>query len=346
MNTLKAIRPNYRALRHRRSLARSVMESLSCHARAHVAIKGRITPIVRHADGSETVYDDTYNMVVNQGLDAMGGSFPTNYGNSWAAAVSVGTGNTTPTAADTTLTAGLAFTATQNPGWAGSSVATAPYNSIFTSTYQFAVGAVVGNIAEVGLLLGRTSGSQTATDRISTHALIQVGGSPGTITLTATDQLLVVYQFTFIYTADTTGSIIVTTDGTPSGSNNFTVRPYNLGNYNPSQGFNPFVPVDLANNSPNRQFYRSTGTTLAAASALNLNGTNSVCNFYNRGTYTAGTYSITFNAHFNTGTAFNDLLYGAQMTMMGFQMLFTTAFGPTSAQTMDFAFGMSWANAS
>jgi hypothetical protein len=149
------------------------------------------------------------NLITNQGMDWFGMA-PPNYNVSGQEIINthcgVGTGSTAPAITDTHLTAPLAmFPATTTLNL------TAPTTTAYVSgtpsywsyvwTYNFAVGAVVGNIAEVGV--GNTVQADTSPQLFS-HALIMVGGSPGTISVLATDALVVSYELRLII--DTTAS--------------------------------------------------------------------------------------------------------------------------------------------
>jgi hypothetical protein len=68
-------------------------------------------------------------------------------------------------------------------------------------TYNFGLGAVVGNISEVGV--GGTAAGDT-NPQLFSHALIIVGSNPGTISVLASDSLVVNYELRLII--DTTAS--------------------------------------------------------------------------------------------------------------------------------------------
>jgi len=137
------------------------------------------------------------NLITNQGLDFVAVPPSTIYwSNILNTHCSVGTGNTTPAYTDTQLTSFLSvYPATYIPSV--NSFSTSAYvpgpPAYWTGTkvYNFATGAVVGNIAEVGV------GNMTSTDtqpQLYSHSLIMISGVPGTISLTATDALTVYYE--------------------------------------------------------------------------------------------------------------------------------------------------------
>jgi len=163
-------------------------------------MQGYFRICVKHEDGTE---DDTGwfpNLITNQGMDWIG-SVPPNYNVSFGQQYlgthcGVGTGTTTPAFTDTQLTSFLAMfpPSTSNNVYGFSSsqyVAGPPAYWSGIRTYNFAIGAVVGNIAEVGI--GNTIQTDTQ-PQLFTHALIIVGGSPGTITVTSSDALVVYHE--------------------------------------------------------------------------------------------------------------------------------------------------------
>jgi hypothetical protein len=150
------------------------------------------------------------NLITNQGLDWFGMA-PPNFNVSYGQQLinthcGVGTGSTAPAITDTYLTAPLAMFPTI-PGGNVEGPTTSAYVSgtptywSYVWTYNFAIGAVVGNIAEVGV--GNTAQTDTSPQLFS-HALIIIGGSPGTISVLSTDALVVNYELRLIM--DTTAS--------------------------------------------------------------------------------------------------------------------------------------------
>ena len=131
----------------------------------------------------------------------------------------VGTGGTTPVFADTSLENFLA--ASTSAGWsANTSVLNgSDYEKESQAIYSFAIGSVVGNIAELGV-------AQSSNETADTRALFKDGvGDPTTITLTAVDQLVITYFVKKISSmTPTVGSISATVAGSPV-TIDFTIRP-------------------------------------------------------------------------------------------------------------------------
>lgn len=151
------------------------------------------------------------NLITNLGLDRMPvgdiGSF-----------LRIGTGTATPAFTDTALQAQVASTNTIQ-STSAANAGTPNYEYTWTETYEFALGAVVGNMAEIGV--GWTA---STANTLGTRARILDGAlNPTTITVTASEQLRVTYRWTFYpKITDTTGTVVI------SGvTYNYTARIYN-----------------------------------------------------------------------------------------------------------------------
>ena len=121
------------------------------------------------------------NLVLDIGLDRMGS------GNTLFQFCRIGTGTAAATASDTDLQSQSA--STSNEISTSSANAGAPnYESTTTTVFEFALGAVVGNMAEIGAGW-LTSG---ANGLFSRARINDAGGSPTTITVLATDRKSVV----------------------------------------------------------------------------------------------------------------------------------------------------------
>lgn len=125
--------------------------------------------------------------------------------------VRVGSGTTAPVATQTTLVSPLA---SSSGGQAAASAysESAPtvvsniWSSTITMTFQFGLGQVIGNVSEVGFALPNASAPT-----VHTRALVVDGnGNPTSITVTAQDQLTVIYKLTVSvpYTVQT-GQVVI-----------------------------------------------------------------------------------------------------------------------------------------
>lgn len=158
----------------------------------NVGLEGRYKFIKHKADAEGNVIPGTAktalewfdNLITNAGLDLLGSTAGDNL-----TYCRIGTGNTDPTFADTSLVAQVGSTNTAGNGGAnGLSVdSTYLYRRV---SRRFAAGTVAGvNLAEVGMAM-TASGSN-----IFSRALLRdTGGTPTTITLAADEVLDVVYE--------------------------------------------------------------------------------------------------------------------------------------------------------
>lgn len=140
-----------------------------------------------------------HNLILNIGLDRIGAR------QSLANFCRIGTGTTAPTNGDTALqsqsasTSTIVSTSTANAG-------ASTYATTMTVVYEFALGAVVGNMGEVGVGWTASTGST-----LFSRALINdVGGSPTTITVLSSEILQVTYRLTvYPQVTDATGTIVI-----------------------------------------------------------------------------------------------------------------------------------------
>lgn len=317
-----------------------------------IAAKGRFrVQVLDHSDPKnikEKDYGFFNNRIVNQGLDALGGVPPAAFvsgglslSQHLIAGIIVGTGNTAPAATDIVLAVPIAHTTTLNSESVSAGSLVAPYSNIYQAVYQFPVGGVVGNVAELGTLISNTSANYSA-GAIYSRALTQSGGAPVVIVLTATDQLIVTYQNEWILTSDIAGSFPYNLDGAIT-TINYTARPYDLGSNIVAGAYVQQVDFFNVGNGPEAHFWTNT-----AYVATNANGTISAYPASRTmGAYTAGTYTRTFTAHWNTGNSFaNRTMMGFLMNQMGFQCLFASPVTVTTTQVTDVTIQVSWANAS
>lgn len=141
------------------------------------------------------------NLITNAGLEALGeAKAPARF-------CMVGTDNTAPANTNTALGAQVAFQDGASASSAGV-VTSSPRYGWARRTYVFPQGAVIGNVAEVGV--GWNSSA------VFSRSLV----SP-TISLLAIDQLTVVYELRmYLPTSNATGSVVI--GGT---TYNYTIRP-------------------------------------------------------------------------------------------------------------------------
>jgi hypothetical protein len=175
----------------------------------HTGLQGFFKIEAKQPDGTVRVLADWFpNLITDIGLNRWGtGAIVTFCG--------VGTGTTQPAVTDTGLTTPLAFTGSFT-SLADTAQPSAPYFITLTRTFNFAQGAVVGNISEVSVGWAGANGSAWS------HARIKDGGGVDTtITVTAIEQLSVTYQMRLnIVTTD-----VVTTPTIGGVATTVTLRP-------------------------------------------------------------------------------------------------------------------------
>lgn len=154
-----------------------------------IGLKGVVENVlVLNQDGSIAYETGPFeNVITNGGLDRVCSAIVI------ASAFThcrVGTGSATPAVTDVGLQAQVASTSTYLPG-AGNCGTTRPngWTLVMRRTYDFALGAVVGNMAELAF-------ADSPTGQIFSRVLIQSGGVPTVVTVTASQQLRVVYTLT------------------------------------------------------------------------------------------------------------------------------------------------------
>lgn len=263
----------------------------------NISIKNRIQGYFRICveDKEGNIKEDTGwfpNLITNQGMDWIG-SPPPNYNVSYnqqyiGTHCGVGTGTTTPAVTDTQLSAFLAMypsTYTSNvEGFSTTSYVTGPpdyWSGI--RTYNFAIGAVVGNIAEVGI--GNTASGNTQ-PQLFTHALILVGGSPGTISVTSSDAL-VVYHEMRLYLDLTTNPYSFNISGVSYTGNYLRALSTSIPNY----ALNVYYDINYGVNGTFTAYNGAVGTVTGQPSGSSdfTRGQTSI------GSYTSGTYTLSMS---------------------------------------------------
>lgn len=258
-------------------------------------VKGRLRLVVKGEDGKERVDTGWFdNLITNQGLDMMSGYLPP-YNISYdtiCSAVAVGTGNAAPTTADTQLTSPLAYTINGDSRGTGAYYVGPPAYWSLIVTYTFAIGAVVGNIAEVGV--GNVVGSSGTYVSLFNHQLIMVSGSPGTISVTSNDQLSVYFELDmYLNTTDTSYSFVMNSV-TYSGI-------YRLANIATVPSFAEYAGYSNAGAGTNHPSYTAYNGSIGAITTV-PSGTSAATSGGTRGTYTLGTYTISMTTSMALGS--------------------------------------------
>lgn len=301
-----------------------------------VGLAGEYRLVINRPDGSQTDTGWFPNIILNQGLDRLGNSASgpiIRYAH-------VGTGTSTPTAVQTGLDSFMAAADSSPTNYAESCVneGAPSYAALHTWRYNFAQGAVVGNITEIGVGWGTTGNT------LFSRALILDGtGSPTTITLVAIDQLTVYYRLRVVPTlTDLTGTINI------SGTNyNYVVRMSNVGSFATTQFlFNSHTNFSIADASG---FIAYPSTSVLGAVTSQPSGTTPTAGTTSNGSYTAGTYyrDITFNFSISQGNASGGIgavryIMPTSYSVIQFQMSFSPAIPKDNTKTFSMVMRYSW----
>lgn len=154
---------------------------LSCHSQ----LKGEYKLVLNGGTEREWATNWIPNLVLDAGLDRIGSSSGGMFTN-----CAVGTGTTTPAVSQTSLVTQIAFTAKTSS--TAVNLGSTTYAGQYTAIYTFAQGAVVGNIAEMGV------GWDSTVHLFSRSLIVDGSGTPTTITVVSLDQLTVYYRLTNI----------------------------------------------------------------------------------------------------------------------------------------------------
>lgn len=303
-----------------------------------VRIAGRYRIDVRRPDRVDTY--SFHNLITNSGLDSIGNSALANqpYVPSAAAGnfalCGVGTGNTAPAFTDVGLTAPLAY---QNLTAASGTLTSTHGGNI--GTFTFAQGAVVGNIAEVGV--GAENTTHNGFTQMFSHALIlDSNHNPTTIPVTSIDQLTVTYECDVYWpTADT---VVHITDSNTGVQYTVTCRAAETtsGNWWGNTGINAF--------SGSNNLWYTTYAYTGALGPITGDPTLPVSDpgfiNYSQGAYVSGSYSRT-DTVVATPTQWNDALTCFEWTnaLGAFQFGFTPTITKNNTQTLTLKRLISWA---
>ena len=161
----------------------------------HCEYEGIYDLSITNTETGEVRKYEFQNLITNNGLDLLNGDISDistilNY-------CRLGTGSTTPTFTDTNLAAPLTDYVGGGTLTYTSQTTTSPYYVQTSRSYVYAQGAVVGNISELGVF--RTN-NPTSPSMFSRSLIKDSGGNPTTITVTAIEQLTVIYRLRTYFT--------------------------------------------------------------------------------------------------------------------------------------------------
>jgi hypothetical protein len=309
---------------------------------------GRYKISLRREDGSlrqETEWFD--NLITNQGLDYIG-TGGTDYNlafssNSFLTRCAVGTSSATPAFTDTTLGAQLAAqppygTVGDITAYSPSYVAGPPAYLTASHTYTYTLGAVVGNITEVGVGIYPVGSVSTDPIAVFSHALIMSGGSPTTISVTSADQLEVTFELRW-YVDTTLNPYTVTISGTGYSGDSLSLTTALSTAFVLASSIDANAP---GNNTTRCYVYNgSIGTVTTAPSGTSADLGQAPIPSYTTGTYTK---SYTYSANTTTGNLSGGITAIAiQTTKQCWQFSISPALAKDSTKTMTLTFAVSWA---
>lgn len=248
----------------------------------------------------------------------------------------VGTDNTAPAFTDTQLGGLLASTSNRTNNLEGKQSSTLPYYSITQNTYTFAQGAVVGNVAEVGV-------GPAATSLFSRALIVDGSGNPTTITVLADEILVVEYELRLqVPQDDTTGTF---TDGGTTYT--WTARAANLGNSNIWSGRELGVLMKL-NSTPGQKpeaYDGAIGTVFQLPSGASSSSGTVTTIAYTSGDYSASGSFVFSTGAANFGTGISAVSFYSATLNVCYQFSISPAIMKTSSDQLTFNISYSWGRA-
>lgn len=247
----------------------------------------------------------------------------------------VGTGSTVPSVSDTALNSQTGSSSQSGSITNNLQSTTAPYYTQHTYIFTFDVGAVSGNLTEIGFFSAPTGGTMWS------RALIKdSGGNPTTLTLLATEQLKVTYTIICYIPASQTGSFTLNTNGTNS-TVSYTITPANFTNND-----SPFIPGVVSQSSMFIYLYETNtlGIITSRPSGSAAGSFSSACDSYTTGSFirTGSVQVATGYANFPNGIG-SMIFFGNGYTyQLGYQCSFSPSIMKTSSQTLTIGIRLSW----
>jgi hypothetical protein len=314
--------------------ARRIMRGNDSRAKVRAMRRGEVRLVLRTGSFK--------NLILNQGLDKIGTTSILTLFQCCAA----GTGNTATAVTQTGLVAEVARTSTILSG-AGNTGTTTPnaLTRVYRRTFDFPALGTDRNISELGF-----SDSSSVGANLFSRVLVAVGGTPTAVTVTATQQLRVIYELTLSVNA-VDGNFNVNFGGTWGSVTGVSrvqawVFPTLNTNGTVSTGEEPFgmnsawvSTSTAAHSAVGTNSDRFTGQTVSSASSGVTAG------------YTAGTYyrerTTTFalnNANHSIGCiGIQGVGGGSTGQNSGWVALFSAPKVKTNTQTLSVTTRISWA---
>ena len=288
---------------------------------------------VKDKDGKLHKKAEGKNLILNQGLDRWFVSDT----NAIMTGCRVGTGSSNPVVTQTNLDSVLASTTTKTTN-SGSSGGVPEWYYFYERTYTFALGAVVGNVTELGVY--------DTSSILITRALVKDElGNPTAISVTAEEQLIVIYELRkYPPSGDSNLTLTLNFNGTPTDFASV-VRAANIIStsftlWNPGNSLSADTGVGRA---------RAYETQTLGAETSFPSGTSESCFLNSAGSYVNGTFYRDYTANFeltqgNFASGIGTLsLFGSNAARDGFQMNFTPKIPKTADRLLTIPVRLSWA---
>lgn len=301
-----------------------------------IGLSGHYKVGVIRASGHYEQLAEFDNLITNAGLDFIAGNSVTGATQYCRA----GTGTTPPAAGQTALVSQIGSASPT-----GTEALAANAELLYTSgtrVYTFAIGAVVGNVAEIGTFSDETGGTMFS------RALIRnAGGDPTTITILADEQLVVTFEYrVYVPQSDVTGTVSISVDGVPTDFT-YTIR---AASFLAGSDGGPWVAYAGMNPQAFEPSYTAAETqTLSAITAYDSHygsGATSVSiagytngNFYRDHTVTYGLSAA------NLATGIGKLWFFSNSYAYGgpkFQMSINPKLPKTNTKTLTLTYRVSW----
>mgnify|MGYP001765019457 CR=1 FL=1 len=311
---------------------------------AGVGVAGFVRMQVLRSDGS--VKHDTGefpNLITNTGLDRMGyASGESGYYNLHYDRCHVGSGNTAPAFTDIALASPLGSVNSVTGAYTMSVSGASPWYSQNVQQYDFAVGQIVGNVAEVGFA-ARDQTTAPGNHLAARALIVDGGGTPTTISVLA-DEMLRVFYTRRIYCNESDVNQTINLSGTPYDT---VLRPAEVDNVyhwcRSYEGFNKNSGGFYINNA----WVRNGDIGAITADATSSGGYQTYKNSFDvASTYVPGNYYRDIESHFTAGEA--NFPTGVKSFSFGcgfgyWQVRFVTAIPKTNLQILKLKARISWA---
>lgn len=292
-----------------------------------VKLRGRYKLEAVKADGSRRLLADWFdNLITDTGLDKLAQT------SNWGISCFVGSGNTAPANANTSLVS-LVASATNITTSSNTNSGSSPYIGTASKTFRFAIGTATGNLSEVGV-------GDTATSLFSRALILDGLGAPTTITVLSTEALDVTYQLlTYVPLTDVTGSVTINAVAYAyvlRAANAASASVWSISAFGEVAGVQSFQvsngAIAAITSQPSGALL-SAGTTVPNSYTSGTHFLDTVCSFgLTDGNVSGGLITAAF---FTCGRA--------RSTFGQFQVSFTPGLPKDASHTMTLTFRHSWA---